>query len=74
MLLVELKKGEQAEIIKINAETALKDRLNSMGVMRGEELIVRGCSLAKQTMEIEVNGTLVALRAEEARKIEIEKR
>lgn len=73
MLLVELKKGEQAEIIKINAETALKDRLNSMGVMRGEELIVRGCSLAKQTMEIEINGALIALRAEEAKKIEIEK-
>ena len=30
-----------------------------------------GCSLAKQTMEIEVGGTLIALRAEEAAKIEV---
>jgi Fe2+ transport system protein FeoA len=29
--------------------------------------------LAKQTMEIEIEGTLVALRAEEAKKIEVEK-
>ncbi|HIP18961.1 MAG TPA: ferrous iron transport protein A, partial [Sulfurovum sp.] len=50
-----------------------KDRLNSFGVMRGEELTVNGYSLAKQTMEIEVGGTHIALRAEEAEKIEVEK-
>lgn len=44
-----------------------------MGVCKGELLTVRGCSLAKQTMEIEIEGTLVALRAEEAKKIEVEK-
>lgn len=73
MQLAELKKGNRAKIIKINAESALRDRLNSMGVMRGEQLTVRGCSLAKQTMEIEIEGTLIALRAEEAKKIEVEK-
>ncbi|SFV70422.1 Ferrous iron transport protein A, putative [hydrothermal vent metagenome] len=39
--------------------------------MRGEELLVKGCSLAKQTMEIEVGATLIALRKNEAEKIEI---
>ncbi|MFT7823181.1 MAG: FeoA family protein [Sulfurimonas sp.] len=73
MQLAELKKGNRAKIIKINAESVLRDRLNSMGVMRGEQLAVRGCSLAKQTMEIEIEGTLIALRAEEAKKIEVEK-
>ena len=73
MQLVELKKGNEAKIIKINAESALRDRLNSMGVMKGEQLTVRGCSLAKQTIEIEIEGTLIALRAEEAKKIEVEK-
>lgn len=73
MRLAELKKGNRAKIIKINAESALRDRLNSMGVMKGEHLIVRGCSLAKQTMKIEIEGTLIALRAEEAKKIEVEK-
>jgi ferrous iron transport protein A len=73
MKLIELIKGERAEIIKINADKALRDRFSSFGVMRGEELLVKGCSLAKQTMEIEVGSTLIALRADEAEKIEVEK-
>ena len=72
MQLIELKKDNEALIKKINADRALKDRLNAMGVMKGEKLTVRGCSLAKQTMEIEIEGTLIAMRAEEAKKIEVE--
>ena len=73
MNLTELTKGNKAQIIKIHADKALKDRLNSFGVMRGEELLVKGCSIAKQTMEIEVGSTLIALRRDEAQKIEVEK-
>ncbi len=71
MVLSDLHKGDKAEIVKINADKALKDRLTSFGVMRGETLLVKGCSIAKQTMEIEVGSTLIALRADEAGKIEI---
>ena len=71
MVLSELHKGDKAEIININADKALKDRLTSFGVMRGETLVIKGCSLARQTMEIEVGSTLIALRAEEASKIEV---
>jgi len=74
MKLTELTKGDSAEILKIHADKALKDRLNSFGVMRGETLTVKGCSIAKQTMEIEVGSTLIAVRADEADKIEVEKR
>lgn len=72
MVLSELRKGDKAEIIKIHADKALKDRLNSFGVMKGEILYIKGCSLAKQTMEIEVGSTLIAVRADEAGKIEVE--
>lgn len=72
MVLSELHKGDKAEIIKVHADKALKERLNSFGVMRGETLFVKGCSLAKQTMEIEVGSTHIALRADEAGKIEVE--
>ncbi|EIF50456.1 MULTISPECIES: FeoA family protein [Sulfurovum] len=72
MVLSELHKGDKAEIIKVHADKALKDRLTSFGVMRGETLFVKGCSIAKQTMEIEVGSTLIALRADEAGKIEVE--
>ncbi|GIT98846.1 FeoA family protein [Sulfurovum sp. TSL1] len=72
MVLSELHKGDKAEIIQVHADKALKDRLTSFGVMRGEILFVKGCSIAKQTMEIEVGSTLIALRAVEAGKIEVE--
>ncbi len=72
MVLSDLHKGDKAEIVKINADKALKDRLTSFGVMRGETLLIKGCSIAKQTMEIEIGSTLIALRADEAGKIEIE--
>ena len=73
MKLSELTKGDRAEIVKVNADKALRDRFSSFGVMRGEELLVKGCSLAKQTMEIAVGQTSIALRAEEAKKIKVEK-
>jgi len=72
MKLIDLQKGNRAMIVKIDADKALKDRLNAFGVMRGEELTVKGCSLGKQTMEIEVGSTLIALRKDEAEKIEVE--
>jgi len=71
MVLKDLHKGDRAEIVKIHADKALRDRLTSFGVMRGEMLLVKGCSLAKQTMEIEVGSTLIAVRADEADKIEV---
>jgi len=73
MLLNELHKGDKAEIIRVNAGKALKDRFASFGIMRGEEITVKACSIAKQTIEIEVGSTSIALRAEEAKKIEIRK-
>ena len=73
MHLIDLEKGNIATIVKIQAEKALRDRLTSFGVMRGEELTVKGCSLGKQTMEIEVGSTLIAVRADEAKLIEVEK-
>lgn len=72
MNLIDLRKGNRAIIVKIHADKALKDRLSSFGVIRGEELLIKGCSLAKQTMEIEVGATLIALRKDEVEKIEVE--
>jgi len=71
MVLSDLRKGNRAEVVQINADKALRDRLNSFGVMRGEVIFVKGCSLGKQTMEIEVGSTLIAVRADEADKIEV---
>lgn len=73
MLLNGLHKGDRAEIIAVHADKALRDRFSSFGIMRGEEIIIKACSMARQTMEIAVGGTAIALRADEAEKIEVRK-
>ena len=72
MKLSEMKKGQRGIIKDITADMEFKNRLLSFGIGKGEELEVKGCSLAKQTMEIDIDGTLIALRKEEADRIEVE--
>ena len=72
MKLSDLSKGDSALIKKINTAEALKTRLASFGVVRGSELSIEACSIGKQTMEILVDGTLIGLRGEEAKQIEVE--
>ena len=72
MSLVDLKKNQKAIIKKIDADADLKQRLLSLGVVRGAEVELVDCSLNKSTVEIKVGNTLVALRDSEAKKIEVE--
>ncbi|MDY0195565.1 MAG: FeoA family protein [Sulfurovaceae bacterium] len=71
MTLDKLKKGQKAVVISINAPKALKDRLTSFGLLKGEEVELRTHSLAKQTIEVAVGHTFVAIRDEEAKKIKV---
>jgi len=73
MKLSELHKGDRATIVKINTNEDLKSRLLSFGVARGSQLSVEACSLGKQTMEIMVDDTLIGLRVDEAKNIDVEK-
>jgi Fe2+ transport system protein FeoA len=73
MRLSELTKGDRAIILKIDTNELLKQRLVSFGVARGSELTIEACSIAKQTVEILVDGTLIGLRRSEAVDIEVEK-
>jgi len=72
MTLVDLKKNQKAIIKKIDATPDLKQRLLSLGIVRGAEVEVVDCSMSKSTVEIKVGNTLVALRDSEAKKIEVE--
>ncbi len=71
MVLSELHKGDTAEIIRLNADKMLRDRLASFGILPGEHVVIRECSLARQTIEVEVGATAIALRKDEADKIEV---
>jgi Fe2+ transport system protein FeoA len=73
MLLSELKIGESGLISRINADKALKDCFSSLGIFAGEMVHIRALSLAKRSIEVEINHSLLALRATEAEKIEIVK-
>ena len=73
MKLSELNKGDSATILAIDATEDLKQRLRSFGVIKGSRLRVETYSLAKKTIEIMVDETLIGIRSKEADKIEVEK-
>jgi ferrous iron transport protein A len=71
MTLDKLQKGQKAIVISINAPKALKDRLTSFGLLKGEEIELKTHSLAKQTFEVAIGHTFIAIRDEEAKKIKV---
>jgi len=71
--LSDLEIGEKASIVSIDADSELRNRLHSFGIATGEELEVKGHSLAKRTIEIDIDRTLIVLRKEEADRIAVEK-
>jgi Fe2+ transport system protein FeoA len=70
--LIELKKGQSAIVKKIEASYDLKRRFFSLGLIKGAKVEVVDCSLAKSTIELKVEDTLIALRDSEAKAIEVE--
>ena len=71
MRLDELKKNEEAIVKRVNADKVLRSRLAFFGLSKGVKVILREYSLAKQTVKIEINRALLALRIDEAKKIEV---
>ena len=71
MKLSELKKGEIGIVKKVNAKEPLKSRLLSFEITKNQKIKVLEYTLAKNTFEVEVNNTKVALREEEAEQIEV---
>jgi len=73
MNLSELRKGDKGIITKINAGKNLKTRLYSFGIYKGARFEIMACSLGRNTMELKVGNSMVALRRGEVEKIEVEK-
>jgi len=69
----DLKVGDRARIKEIHAGRELKHRMKSFGLYNGVEFEVRNFSLGKNTVELQVGNSFVALRKGEMQKIEIEK-
>lgn len=72
MKLHELKIGQTAKIVTVNASPALRARLFSMGLV--PETVVKLLTIAPpgEPLEFEVRGTRVSLRRDEAETILVE--
>ncbi len=73
MNITDLKIGEEATITKVKAPEPIRGRLYAMGIAKGNRVRLLDHTLKKQTWEVDVEGTRVALRDEEAKAVEVEK-
>ena len=64
--------GEKVKVVKLNADSALKQRLISFGIMKETLMEVLEHAPGKSTIEVKVAKIKIALRAIEAEKIEVE--
>ncbi len=71
MTLNQLQINESATITAINCDEILKNRLYSFGISKGIEVTLVEFTLTKSTIEIKVNQSKIALRLNEASKIEV---
>ncbi|MRI83231.1 MAG: iron transporter [Nitratiruptor sp.] len=72
MRVIDMKIGQEGVIQRVQAPEPIKSRLYAMGVAKGNRLRLLDHTLKKQTWEVEVEGTRIALRKEEAQGIEVE--
>jgi len=73
MKLSDLDKNTTAVIRKIECNDELKKRFYSFGIIKGAEVFVENSSLTKNTIEINIENTSIALRFDEANTIEVQK-
>lgn len=73
MYLNELRKNECAKIVSFECDIKLKSRLNSFGVTKNSIIKLIEETLSKNTIEIKINSTKIALRNQEASQIKVEK-
>lgn len=71
MKLSDLNINQKAKIEKIECSDELKQRFYSFGIFKGSEIGVENISFSKNTIEINVEDTSIALRVEEANFIEV---
>jgi len=71
--LIECDKACRVKVVKLNAKSDLKRRLISFGIMKETVVEILEFSPGKSTLEIKVGKMRVALRAQEAQLIEVEK-
>ena len=72
MNLSDLQISQKVKVKKIDCNDELKQRFYSFGIIKGADIFIQNISLARNTIEIVVEDTSIALRLEEAKSIEVE--
>lgn len=72
MFIVDLSINQKAKIIKISGSKSFQTRLQNLGVKIGDTVLLKKVSPFNDPIEIEVNGFLLAIRKENAKKISVE--
>lgn len=72
MDLSQAKKSEKLKIVQIHAQSILKKRLSTLGVIAGKEVEVLEMTIQKNTIKIGIGLGSIALRLDEAKLIEVE--
>ena len=70
-LLSQCKRNEKVTVVRLNADSALKQRLISFGIMKEAVVEILEHAPAKSTIEVKVGKMRIALRAQEADLIEV---
>ncbi|MBU0721654.1 ferrous iron transport protein A [bacterium] len=73
MCLLEIKAGEMVSIDSINVSKELRRRFHSLGLMKDTPICIKQFGLFKSTVQIMVYRSLIALRRDEAKLIEVHK-
>lgn len=71
--LYDCKKDDKVKVVKLYADTELRQRLISFGIMKEAVVDVLEHTTTKSNIEVKVGKTRLALRSAEAKKIEVEK-
>ena len=72
MKLSDLPINTHANITKVECSDDLKQRFYSFGIIKGATVFIEAISLAKNTMEINIEDTSIGIRVQEAKTIEVE--
>jgi Fe2+ transport system protein FeoA len=71
MVLSDLKEGQWAVIERIGGSGALRRRILEMGIVKGVRVYVEKYAPLRDPMELNIKGTHISLRVEEASQINI---
>lgn len=71
MCLLQMKIGEMVAVDAINVNSVLKQRLCALGLTRNTHICVKHFGCFKSTVQIRINRSLIALRKDEAKMIEV---